>query len=110
MYSSINSYMHLINTFHHQLSARCWGCKCICRLMTGSSGSVCSLPSGPGVGPRAPALTVERLSYCRFPPLGTPSSSKWHPSSQLQRRLSLRISVPSDAPCLGPASAVSLSS
>lgn len=51
---------------------------------------------------RGEAVLLQILSSC------TRSSSKWHPSSQLQRRLSLRISVPSDAPCLGPATAVSL--
>lgn len=99
--------MHLISTFHHRLSARCWRYKGItCRLMTRGSGSVYSLPSVPGVGPRASGLTgrdcsLQNLSSCN------PSSSKWHPRSQLQRRLSLRISAPSDAPCLGPATAVS---
>ena len=93
MYSSINSYMHLINTFHHQLSARCWGCKCVCRLMAGSSGSLCSLPSGPGVGPRASALTVERLSCCRFPPLAPPLPANGIPA------LSYSVGCPSASLC-----------
>ena len=87
MYSCIHSYMHLINTFHHRLSARCWRYKSItCQLMTRSSGPVYSLPLVPGVGPRASGLTVERLL--------TPDSLLLHPLfQQVAFQLSVTASV-----------------
>ena len=87
MYSCTHSYMHLINTFHHRLSARCWRYESItCRLMTRSSGSVYSLPLVPGVSPRASGLTVERLL--------TPDSLLLHPLfQQVASQLSVTASV-----------------